>query len=833
MGELEYMINNNKIELSQFFTMHPFSATERILYDTALKDIDYFNTLYIKSYKTYERLATICNVVDNVSKNLIVVTGYRGCGKTNFLRLVEHISEGNEIEESIGELYQEELECALGIEDLKDSITENFNESLKRIRSSLFFAEEIYGADDQTINEKLRTYISSHLTGKCKYINFDEGGMGREKPFSSKLFYLLRNSIKKYTDNGRIETIINKIVEFVNRNKWTIEENFENIEYKKLRDFWRSLYREFFSFKDEDALYDFLFEELKKLDLEQLLFAYTIWEYAEISTSNRKDSDKKLLCLLDNIDMISDGNTDIFQNTMMGIWKYIWDTRNVFSEIGKKNCLDDYEFLEIYSKTKIIVAMRETTAMHISGHLRDKMRGLMEHFDMSTDVDKSMIMQKKIDFGKKLIDNGNIRNKNFIDTVTLINKLISDRYLMRNLFLLYNNDYRTSMLSLTTICIEHLDEIKKAVHLIKSDNRSNIFGGRGIVYRLVLDAFFEWSYFDAIGIASPKAVNRTISLQSQYGYSCARILLTLLCNKQSKNSERFFVNPEESVNLADLYSMVKHIMNIDDFVNIIDGMYSLKNKKYWNHLVTFDNIWSYSPEIIKEYIINHKTHVKEENSIYIRATTAGQIFAGTLCTHFEYFSSRFCSEYRNIPLFFVYDLSDTRQVQIIKRIINDVFNGVSKCCNNLEIYNLKVIKTLDKKHYNDILGTSYYYEKQFHEERIIHNHISYLEAYRNYIINLNLEEQKDETEEVNEFIISIIKKYLELLKYDYNTGLRRYRSLFFSSNSRNLYNELSVCIEKMGNPIRINEGIQITRQYYKTHFYGEICGVLKRSDKSE
>ena len=54
MGELGRMINNNEIDLRQFFTMHPFSATEKISYDLALKDIDFFKNLYIQSNKTYE-----------------------------------------------------------------------------------------------------------------------------------------------------------------------------------------------------------------------------------------------------------------------------------------------------------------------------------------------------------------------------------------------------------------------------------------------------------------------------------------------------------------------------------------------------------------------------------------------------------------------------------------------------------------------------------------------------------------------------------------------------------------------------------------------------------
>ena len=167
---------------------------------------------------------------------------------------------------------------------------------------------------------------------------------------------------------------------------------------------------------------------------------------------------------------------------------------------------------------------------------------------------------------------------------------------------LFNNDYRTAVMCITTICIEHMEEVKKAISLINSDNASLVFGGRGTIYRLILDGFFEWNYFDAIGISSVNSKSSIGRIQQKHGYSCARIILTILCNKQAKNTERFFVNPEESVRLAALYLMVDKLMELDEFVTVIDGLYSLRNKRFWNHLVTFDNILTYSPDVIKSYI---------------------------------------------------------------------------------------------------------------------------------------------------------------------------------------------------------------------------------------
>lgn len=829
MGDIEKMINNNSIGISQFFTMHPFSLTDKILYEDALSSIDYFKKLYIKSFKTFERLATICSVIDNSAKNLIVVTGFRGCGKTNFLQLIKRIAEGFELTDTIGDSYHSEINNTGNSIDLKTLVDEKWVITKQRIRSSLFLSEDFDDDNEKKLGTSLNEYIINHISGPCNYINFDVGGMGREKPFSTKLFFLLRESLSLYLSTGRFFNAYSTLYSFVIRNRWLIEENLENIYSRKLKSFWVRLNKKIMQLKagqiEDEQFYDFLFESIKRLDLEQVFFIFNIWEYTKIVYGQEWTKNQKLLYLLDNIDMISDSQTDIFNNTIMGIWRFIWDTRALFAKISERSNPADACYINVYNKAKIIVAMRETTAMHISEHLRDKMRGLMEHFDMSDDVEKSLIMQRRIDFGKELMKSGRISNMRFNRAIRSLDQLVRDRLLMKNLFLLYNNDYRTSMASLLTICIERLDLMNTAIELMKSNENYKVFGGRGIVYRLIIDAFFGWGYFDGIGISSIKRGNRTLSRQSQNDYSFTRVLLTLMCNKQSKNTERFFVNPEESVKLLDLYKMVKNFMTEDDFSGIIEGMYSLKNKKYWNHLVTFDNIWNYSPTEINEYLISEEGKLDDIHNIYIRATTAGQIFLAIICVHFEYYSSRFCTGEDYVPLFSLNNLHDSVQYNKMTRILSEVYRGVKSCCNRVERYNMEVLQILGKTKYEEIVGTPYFYERQFHEERIIHSHISYLESYREYINEIT--NDFSISKKANEYIISIIKNYLELLKYDKNGGIKLFRDTYYSPNSKKLYNELSVCIERIDYRKESFKRIEITRKYYKENFEGQFCNALK------
>ena len=827
MGELGRMINNNEIDLRQFFTMHPFSATEKISYDLALKDIDFFKNLYIQSNKTYEHLVKTISVLNNKAKNLLVITGYRGCGKTNFLHFIKHLAANENVLINYCKLLNEELEEAGDIVDLKESIEKRYRDSLGKIR--LTISGNYSDMQNEDLYEKLITDIPKLLKGKYQYINFDENGMEREKPLSTKLFFLIRSSLQNSINNNTLEERMGLISNFVDRNKWTIIENFEIVDDNSLQVFWLKI-KLFLKGKiSEEELYKFLREELKCLSLEQILFLYTLWDYSGLFLSEDYKN-LKLVYLLDNIDIISDDITDIFKNTMTSVWKYIWDSRNAFTIIKEQGREEDRPFIELYEKSKFIVAMRETTAMHISGHLRDKMYALMEHFDISMNVDEARIMKRRIDVAEELIVKDEIRNIGFINAIENLKELNKDRILMKNLFQLNNNDYRTSSRAITTVCYEHEKEIKVAIRLINSTDANEIFGGRGIIYHLFLDAFFDWNYFEKIGIKSVRKPNDSIILCKNYGYSCARIILTILCNRQSKVQDRFFVSPEESVRLSDFKGMMGNIFETEDFVKIIDGMYALREKQYWNHLITFDNIQIYSPSIIRNYLnddnISKDTFLGQfKDDIYIRATPAGQIFADLLSVHYEYFVTRFSTVIDSKPLFTFVALDDRIQYQTVKQIINDVYRAVKECCENLKEYNQKVLKERNQRHYREIVNSSYYYEQKFHEERIIHSHISYLEAYRHHILKSSLE--TDKLIEINTFLLEIIKKYLNLLKYDPNQGIPILRDLFYSNNSEQLYNELSVCIEEIEKDPKNMLNIEITRNYYNRHYNGKKCAFLK------
>ena len=823
-SRLEAMINQNKLKIDQFFIMHPFAIHEKKIYKEALYNIDFFRDLFVESNKTFERLSTLCNVIDNHEKNLLVITGYRGCGKTNFVRFVKNLAEGNHALFTMENTLNYELSM-IKDSDVKKEIRYSYEQSKKKITTGFFeVKDEIEGKIE---TQKFVDFLENKIKSKVEYINFDEVSLGSKRPITEALYYILRRKIITRIENGSYTKVVDIIDNFISDNKLIIEEGFEEIDFGTFKDFWTIVRVYMYLITNSDDV-SVLLEELKKLKLEQLLFSFTIFDYAEMIADGKDVNDQKLLYILDNIDIISNDSSAIFQNGMMGVWKFLWDSRNVFSRIDEAH--KNNPFVRIFEKTNVVVVMRETTAMHITGHLRDKMRGIMEHFDMSPDINKNLIIQKRLDLAIRLIKTGKIENNSFILAIDLLKKLTGHDVLMKELFALFNNDYRTAIACLVTILKENLEEIRKAIAILDSENQIVVNGGKGIIYRLLFEAFYDWRYFEGMGIPSRRSIEgKTLLKDHETKYSFARVLLTVLCKRQIKIPERFFVNPEESVKFSELYEMLSTLIDLDDMIDIMDALYSLSNKRFWNHLLTFDNIFHYSPDIIRKYIKEKRSNPSGED-IYIRVTTAGQMFVELISPHFEFFACRYAS-IRQYSLFHYNNIDDENQLKNVKTIINDVFSMVLECTNNLEKYNLAIMKIDDgATKYSHIVGSPYYFQSQFHEERIIHTHITYLEAYRQFIGEISPKPKK--YMEVNEYLLEVMSNYLLLLRYDPNNGIKEFRDHYISENSKKLFNELNVCIEKIRNSPNLSRSISVTRDYYLAHYKGELCQIMQKEGET-
>ena len=778
--ELIDMINTTQINAEKFYLMHPFSASSNITYSKALTNIDFFSEFYVLSNKTYERLSEIATLSNDRTKNTLIITGYRGCGKTNFLKFCQAIIEGKFHLQNyvVAKEYAKKFYQNCGI-TFGERFEKEYRDSVKEIKNK-YLNGSIANNELGDIESKIAGCINEQLKGNCEYINFGEDKSEKDKPLQIKLM----RCIEEYIEDNITDGLLIKLYNIFKETERDIKNAFENASGVLLT-------KKFFSFlaleldtnksvymcTDYQMIEDKLDEILAKLDIDQLLFIVVL-----IRMIIQNNVENKLFFLFDNIDIISSGENLLFYNTIMKFWDFLREMRSYIDRLRRKRkCLD---LIEMYDKCNFIFAMRETTAMHICDDLRERVKGFTNHFDISADIDVSMIIDKKSNYLRRMIDNNQIHNDDFIKAIQSMQKLSRDAFFLKNLYPLFNNDYRTAIRCLLTICVENKNEIIEAIDLIDSQNDYMKYGGRGIIYRLIFKKFEKGGYLENLGIY----VKAGSHVYRESDISYVRLCLTVLNYLQKNYTDRFFVNQEESVSLFTLYKFYcaiaeKSTQQEEDFIGIVNAMFSLRNKSYWNHLLTFDNILTFDEEELISFMKNKKGR---GTPILVRATIAGEKYLQTVCVHFEFFACRFSCTKEALFSKKSLDYLHKKYKYRFEVIINEVYDAVKECCINLENYNKRVLNFYNVKSYIEILDKPFLYDGMFHEERIIHNHISYIESFRWYLINNVF---TDKVNVINEKLIFWIEQYLNLLIY--RRDEKNEKVFFYSEISEDLFNKLS------------------------------------------
>lgn len=820
--ELLDMIKSSQLTVEQFYLMHPFSSSSNILYNKILKDINFFKEFYTLSNKTFDNLVDIANVANNTIKNTIIITGYRGCGKTNFLRYCDAIINNKETIKNFKDVYSEhydflkkcKIETFINKKGEKTTLKDEYTHTLECIKNK-FLNGKFKDMDNDEFEKKLSLELSQELRGKSEYINFGEGKVEDNHPMKLRTVQVIENDIESMFSDGKSEYIFKELINFYYQTKKYIKNSFEDssgwlkidafIEYLNapLDENIRHLYK----CTNYSIIEKKLRAELAKLDSDQLLFIMLLIKL-RLNSKNEKN-----YFLFDNIDMVSDDKNILFSDTIASFWNFVKETRSFADDLRKENICTNWVIQ--FENCKFIFAMRETTAMHICDDLRERVKLFLKHFDISNNINFNLIVNKKYLYFKYNLNGFVCCNTNFLDTMKYIYEISLDPFFIKHLFPLFNNDYRTAMRCLYVICCNHFDEISHALELIRSRKGYLRYGGRGIIYRLIFDKFETSGYLKGLDIYVKSGKYK---YAAKHDFSFPRIILTVLENIQKDYGSSFFVNPEESVSLETLFEFVKIFIADspdpeNEFVHALNQMYALRNKSYWNHLITFDNLFSFDTKEMEKIMKDPDSQKREK--ITLRTTLAGKKYLQRMCVHFEFFSCRFCEYKYKIPLFSTESMRFNEQdnMYFFEKIIVDVFNAFNNCCNKLRRFNKLVFR-------NGIYDSSelpqYFHNNLFHEERIIHNHISYIDAFRRYIINE--EQYKDISKDLNKKLINLIKPYLNLLVYK----TKDKQKYFYSHTSENIYTKLGECIEKIEKSNYADITTEISLDYYAQNIEGEL-----------
>lgn len=824
--ELLRMINNNGLSVKSYFTMAPYLISEGTQYRKIIDDVDYFEEFNVVTNKTFEHLSKLARVSFDNSVKLLVITGYSGSGKTNFLRLCEAIIENkyqlkeyNEMQDEIEHLYRYNSYglAKYGIinnepdffdENKKEkrqneiaTIRKQYNDSINAIRKEL--SDIWYNNNMQETRKNIARYLNNQLNGTVVFFDFDAGKQDSKTPLELKLTRQIERHIKRVPF-----VVIELFYNFYECNKADITDSFENRYQYYVDKMIKTIYDN--HKKSFDEAKNYFIQAAKVLAIDQLLFVEILLTMAENVYKNKINRDR-VYYIFDNLDMISGPDNQTFLNTIGDFWNFISEMQSLMHTLSIKNehWMENEKWIDCYSKFKYIFAMRETTSMHIGDHLRTRVIDFSKHVDVSFGVNKSFIVKKRYDMLKKYVDSGRIKNQAFIETAKCIEQITEDKYYKWNLFSLFNNDYRKAFDCLNEICSIPNSPILSSVLLLNQSEPYMKFGGRGIAIKIICDEYKRWGYFEDLKV--PTKGNKYKSCS--YNVTLIRLVLTVLINLQKEKSQAdlqkengdeipFFVVREKSVSLRQLYEKI--LMFCDKtkpqevFLDCIEMMFSAKTWNYWNHLITFDNVPEYSR---KEFI--EALQPGNQRDIYVRCTKAGEQYLNLLCVHYEFFACRYAN--RNNGLFSIENQRKNNGKFLFESQIDCVYKNVKNCCEELKKMNEMIMSENGFDTYEDMLDSCYVKGHQFHEERIIHNHISYLDAFRIYLVRKSLCEH---VSEINKKLCLFIRQYIDLLQYEDN--------LFYSTNSEILYDELNECIKYIENNQYNDTSTIISRDFYKS-----------------
>lgn len=476
-----------------------------------------------------------------------------------------------------------------------------------------------------------------------------------------------------------------------------------------------------------------------------------------------------LLCF-DNLDVAYEGKSlqlfyEGFLNAITNWERGLPNLEYPIDVIGKR---------DLYNNMNFIFSMRETSKSKVTAYFRKEITGFVKPFNLTEVYDKAAVIRKRVALLK--------RYKEFVDTnvlrkCELIDKILNDSYIKANIFALFNHDYRSCINNIVMICDDSTSEELiqdfldlNSIYMNDFEKQYSRYGARGILFRLIFNVFKVEGYYEKISIYSFDNVTH------KEQFSIPRMILTFVSNVQT-NDGKIAVSiggTNTPVALNRIFEAFRGIIDADVIVNCIINMYELRNTS-WNHLITFDTLKGNDVDDIREELQNYNSGKKNSEYSTVLITCGGNAYLSTMATHFEFFASRIWgSSYA--PLFAKRNLiRDKKGKFVFQIIIEKVHSAVKSCCNRIRTFDTeKFLSKYEENIYVNYADSDYVYKdrkekdgqikiiKQFHGEKIIHTHISYLDAYRLYLLNTDTVEEKDKPL-INQIIVDFIKDYIDII----------------------------------------------------------------------
>lgn len=294
---------------------------------------------------------------------------------------------------------------------------------------------------------------------------------------------------------------------------------------------------------------------------------------------------------------------------------------------------------------------------------------------------------------------------------------------------------------------------------------------RSSIIRALMNKIDERSYFEHIF---------TIGQERGLGKSYVRRILTYICAKKREENK---IEGKNYISfnrlLRDVFMVLDTNAQRDTIHAVAEVLYNMNNSSredtHWCQLIVIKfNDSAFTLESLVEKIVQCIDENNDGTDQYgVKVTNAGRFFLNKLAD-FEYFACRYCRN--SLPLFFNENFNSPNGSVKALQIIQNVRERALMCVEEVKAYDIRTAKKNNTIRYRELysyplethkgyLYISSWGREMTHAQRILDSHISYLDQYRNFVLEsrLNDEEKKQLSLDILKEISTYVTKMKELV----------------------------------------------------------------------
>lgn len=680
---------------------------------------DYYmeeNGIYVNP-KNSENFDSIKNILEKaVESKLIFVQGYAGCGKSTMINKIFF--------------------------DICKSINTDF--SYKKYNYMLT-------RDCYNFNNGANTCINSNNEITSTIVN----------QLIDRIIYLYKSEDKN-TFNHLYFTFKNIIGEYNFFSRFDKDHEIENrlVNAPRIRNLIKKIQNDGFeetNFRHELELQLSPRRGEENFNLNMILaidFAVRLSQYLII-----KDKTALYVCY-DNLDAIDD--LAVLQKFHYSIVVFITRVNKYFNTTIKM-LRERYEVRNL--SFFIFVTYRKITATRVHSQFNNEViveeAGDPSHiyeFDISDDYNYSDIIDAKVKFFMKFAKDSpdNLRISREMKSLSTLNTL---KVLKNDYQSFWNNNFRGCADVLDNISSNQTSAIEAIIRLANQneDSMHNILYTATKIYIGASSIFLRTIYnlFSNGDILDEKCLNLIpITQEGAYIDSCDYYHYTSL----SRLILSFFYE-NGPCTIDKLFKAFSVLYTPEQIAMAIYPM--LEKNNTWRRLLYYtDN--ALSNDNLRDNLLqqakNYESKSLNNNYTELNLCLCGKEFVKTISTSFEFYACRCDSKSKSL-----FDLNNAKDIE---NTINMVLKAVENCCKRLIVFRDMFMKKSKKQSIDYFLGqpfNSYTHtnKRQLYEERIIFNHIAYLEGFRRYALKKRGESKKRKIN-INKIMVKSIKNYLSL-----------------------------------------------------------------------